>query len=576
VIEADYMTAADTDSAIAAFNLELNAVFSGLSDDVDAAEAAVANIEADYMTAADTDSAIAAFNLELNAVFSGLSDDVDAAEADIDQAEADILSNATASASADRALARRLDALTASLAGVSAGIEQSVAVLVEDGRAIARLSERLYSELDGSLAVIEADYMTAADTDSAIAAFNLELNAVFSGLSDDVDAAEAAVANIEADYMTAADTDSAIAAFDMSLNAGFSSLSDDVDDVQDEINGVPTVSPGLSALVDVLAGAMVDQSDPDNPVARAFFEIITAASGGAPGILRMLSESGGSEMFLAASEILLANLGVGEDEEKTVMKASGGIAAFNEVIWVLDDLDTPTSALLLGPAFGSDALMLWAGDYDDADTPTIANCKLAFDDAGEVFLNGSAAGALANLDQAGTGDLETNAVSNGDGNFSRADIGSPGSGDNADEHTLVEVTNFDVQAGSVLRLHFGFARSILAGSVVPVFRVTRDQSSFPIEVHLRLLRDSTEIWSEEITSLPISSAGTGVNGQEYEDFVNIVGFYRTVEVTGHPTGTYDFKLVATYYREGTTTKDGSALEMRDLYRTLDLLELRDR
>ncbi|CAK9003874.1 Transglycosylase-like protein with SLT domain, partial [Durusdinium trenchii] len=245
-IEADYMTAAGTDSAIAAFNLELNATFAGLSDDVDAAEANVAAIQSDYMTAAGTDSAIAAFNFNLNATFSALADDVAAAEADIDQAEADIVQNAAASASSDRALARRQDALTANLAGVTAGLEQTRSVLVENGRSIARLSERLYSAVDGSVAAIEADYMTAAGTDSAIAAFNLELNSTFAGLSDDVDAAEASIA---VNTATLADHDGRLQAyFNVEANAAGSQAFISLIAIDDGDNTTSNVALGARAI----------------------------------------------------------------------------------------------------------------------------------------------------------------------------------------------------------------------------------------------------------------------------------------------------------------------------------------
>ena len=83
-ISATYLTQAETDSSIAAFNLGLNATFSSLALDVDGIETdlatnylttAQANLA--FTTLAEVDAAISAFDLSLNSTFGTLSSSVD-------------------------------------------------------------------------------------------------------------------------------------------------------------------------------------------------------------------------------------------------------------------------------------------------------------------------------------------------------------------------------------------------------------------------------------------------------------------------------------------------------------------
>jgi len=179
-------------------------------------------------------------------------------------------------------------------------------------------------------------------------------------------------------------------------------------------------------------------------------------------------------------------------------------------------------------------------------------------------------GAMIAGNTIGTSEISQNAVTNAESAISTAAIGTAGVGVNGQDQTLVSITGFTVVAGSSVIIRFGFARGVLDSSAAPNFRATRDQASWTVDVWLRLLRGTTEIYAEKISALPL---GTTV---EYEDFENAVGFYRTVESTGHTAGAHDYKLVVTFYRSGTTTDEASDLEVQELYRSLDILEVRDR
>jgi hypothetical protein len=138
-ISAIYLTQSEVDSAIAAFDLSLNATFQSLDGRVTDIEGAGYLTEASadllFMTSVETDSAIAAFDLSLNATFQSLSDD---------------------------------------------------------------LATNYYTKAEAGL-----EFTTLAEVDSAIANFDLSLNADFDGLSSSVSVNATAISDIEGNVAAA-------------------------------------------------------------------------------------------------------------------------------------------------------------------------------------------------------------------------------------------------------------------------------------------------------------------------------------------------------------------------------------
>ena len=170
-----YFTEAQTTAAIAGFNLALNATHSALDARVGTAEGDIAAVETDlltnyytsaaadlqFMTAAETDSSIAAFNLSLNATHSALDTRVGVAEGDITAVETDLLTNYYSSSESDLAFTNiaeveaaiavfNLD-LNASFNGLSGTVSTHGAAI---------------SNLEGAAAVYEV--LVAAGVDPAI------------------------------------------------------------------------------------------------------------------------------------------------------------------------------------------------------------------------------------------------------------------------------------------------------------------------------------------------------------------------------------------------------------------------
>jgi hypothetical protein len=212
-----FMTSAEVDSAMAAFDLSLNATFSSVADRVGDLETAGFLTEASadllFMTSAEVDSAISVFDLSLNTSFTDLSDRVGTLEGAGYLTEAEANLTFLALADAEGAFAEFDLSLNAQFSALSGDLDT--------------LEGNVYTKAEA-----DALFFTSAEVDSAISGFDLSLNATFSALGDRVDVIEAAGYLTEASadllFMTAAETSSAIAAFDLSLNATFTALSDDL------------------------------------------------------------------------------------------------------------------------------------------------------------------------------------------------------------------------------------------------------------------------------------------------------------------------------------------------------------
>lgn len=105
--------------------------------------------------------------------------------------------------------------------------------------------------------------------------------------------------------------------------------------LQIALEGVPGVSPGISAQVVTLAQALLDNTDPDNPVARAVWQTIVEASGSDPAIGGWFSGPDGSLIDLAANRVVIRD--PSDNSYKSAIIIEGGVLKAPGV--VVDTLD---------------------------------------------------------------------------------------------------------------------------------------------------------------------------------------------------------------------------------------------
>jgi hypothetical protein len=302
-INLTFVTQSDIDETMALFGLDVGSAYSvttalsdlgddidGVAGDLDTLELSVADIAAEYVTEADITGALAAYDIDIQTQFSDVDDALDGIDTSISGINASLTSLATA----DLASAASRENLLALLG--SARAETNVERIVRAGET---------SALSGQITDLEAEF----DDEEAgsFAAYVNETFVTFAGFSDELEGAYSAL--------------------DLTLNATWNDLADGVEDLAETIDGVPTVTPGLSSLVSVLAEALIDASDPDNPVALAFFEIALAATGSEPALLR-LTTGGGDPAVLAAERLVVGTFdGAGDLADYVdVMEFESGFA----------------------------------------------------------------------------------------------------------------------------------------------------------------------------------------------------------------------------------------------------------
>lgn len=210
---AAFMTATEVDNAIGSITFAVNAAtrtIAGHLDHVeDAADAVTADLAANYLTTAEANaafttltevnSAIASYTVSINAVSRTLPDHLDHIEDGLDATAADLSanyytaaqadSNFMTSAEVDAAIAAytiSINAVNRTLGGHLDHIEDGVDAVAAD------LSANYYSA-----AQADAAFTTAAEVDAAIAAFDLDLNADFSGVRSSVTTNAGAISTIE-------------------------------------------------------------------------------------------------------------------------------------------------------------------------------------------------------------------------------------------------------------------------------------------------------------------------------------------------------------------------------------------
>ncbi len=203
---------------------------------------------------------------------------------------------------------------------------------------------------------IVLDFVSFAGLDSALASADITANATISGLLTDVSDLEGDVSGILADYLSEAEAAtlylakvdfdgeflSAFAAVDITANATLGALADDVDD--------------NSAASSIFLDAFTDGSGN----ALASIELIASAGGGLPAFISLLDGNGLNAAVIAAAEVVLANLGSGENEIQQVLIAAGG-----NVEIVNDLLIGATGSLRQYD--DSDVLRILVGENDSAD-----------------------------------------------------------------------------------------------------------------------------------------------------------------------------------------------------------------
>lgn len=134
---------------------------------------------------------------------------------------------------------------------------------------------------------------------------------------------------------------------------------------------------GVSALVAILSEALIDNTDPNNPVAKAVLEILVEATGENPALSRWTTGPGGSLILQVADQQWFGSLGAGGDQVRRVFGVLGGILNVNDQLMIVDDLDSPAVARIIGTDVGPDNLLDWLGPYSARHNPTLANCRWA-------------------------------------------------------------------------------------------------------------------------------------------------------------------------------------------------------
>ncbi len=117
----------------------------------------------------------------------------------------------------------------------------------------------------------------------------------------------------------------------------------------------------------------------------AFFQILVAASGGDPALIRLFSGLGGSEVALAAKILSLVNTSDGS--AMPVMRAVGGLAFFSRPI----SSDFGSRRVTLGPGYGvsGSEVVLWFGPSTIAPADqSRTNCIFALGTDGNVYYGG--------------------------------------------------------------------------------------------------------------------------------------------------------------------------------------------
>jgi len=172
-------------SALALKDTQLEASIESVSDDLATNYATAAAISATYLTQAETDSSIAAFNLGLNATFSSLA-------LDVDGIETDLATNYLTTAQANLAFTT-LAEVDAAISAFNLGLNATFSSLALDVAGIETdLATNYLTTAQANLA-----FTTLAEVDAAISAFDLSLNSTFGTLSSSVDLNAAAITDLE-------------------------------------------------------------------------------------------------------------------------------------------------------------------------------------------------------------------------------------------------------------------------------------------------------------------------------------------------------------------------------------------
>lgn len=128
---------------------------------------------------------------------------------------------------------------------------------------------------------------------------------------------------------------------------------------------------------------------------QAYLDIV-AAAGANPAFIKLLADSYGSNIMLAAQSLGLFNAG-GSGELLKVLEIVGGTAKFSSPI----EIQVGSAKLVLGPGFGASSdLVMWFGPTMAQSAMTKANATFWMDTAGSAYFGGTlSAGVLRNSGQ---------------------------------------------------------------------------------------------------------------------------------------------------------------------------------
>jgi len=157
---------------------------------------------------------------------------------------------------------------------------------------------------------------------------------------------------------------------------------------QDVVFNAIKLEQGTVATTFTNTAQVIVQSDAIATIndSAAFYQILVAASGGDPALIRLFSGLGGSEVAIAAKIISLINTSSGV--AMPVMRATGGLAFFQRPI----SSDFGGRRVTLGPGFGvsGSEVVLWFGvDTIAPDSQSRTNGIFALGTDGIVYYGGA-------------------------------------------------------------------------------------------------------------------------------------------------------------------------------------------
>jgi hypothetical protein len=272
-------------------------------------DAGLASAETTYLAAVDLESAVALIDLSTNVAFSTAQDDIVAAQADATQAIGSI-------AELDRATSRAAQRLSARIAASLAQTSSEVLASATATQSVVQKVDTLTATVAGNRAEVIADYLATVDLEGAVALIDLTTNAVFNTALGDIVTADGIADSAQADATSALAsiatanraTSRAVQALSARIAASLASASSEVlasatatQSIGQKVDTVSASVDGIDALVSVMSTALVDLTDPANPVMLAKYGIELDVDGSITGIYGFNDGTSSGWVFAADS-----------------------------------------------------------------------------------------------------------------------------------------------------------------------------------------------------------------------------------------------------------------------------------